>query len=174
MPLWYGSPWSNLTKVSLATGFLKIISADCPLSLISYLLKCWIIWLLFINCQKTGPLPILVKEILSPVILVLVGFSSSVSTRSFHYIIDYMDASTGCMIVHQLRVVRKLIDQLESLEKYWRWVRRCLSLRGSPPQILLSGNLRMEDMHIQDRVLEKGDGVFSVCLLVWGFPLGWK
>ena len=99
-------------------------------------------------------------------ILVLVVFSSSVSTRSFHYIIDYMDASTGCMIVHQLRVVRKLIDQLESLEKYRRWVRRCLSLRGSPPQILLSGNLRMEDMHIQDRVLEKGDGVFSVCLLV--------
>ena len=90
------------------------------------------------------------------------------------YIIDYMDASTGCMIVHLLRVVRKLIDQLESLEKYRRWVRRCLSLRGSPPQILLSGNLRMEDMHIQDRVLEKGDGVFSVCLLVWGCPLGWK
>ena len=53
------------------------------------------------------------------------------------YIIDYMDASTGCMIVHQLRVVRKLINQLESLEKYRRWVRRCLSLRGSPPQILL-------------------------------------
>ena len=33
--------------------------------------------------------------------------------------------------------------------------------QGEPaPQILLSGNLRMEDMHIQDRVLEKGDGVF--------------